>query len=162
MEKQKDLRRENIVLSDSLSRVRRSDVVRCGISESICKWTCRIGGHSSGFCSPGPDGGSDCICSDEDLDKYLCGGDVDPDIAGYTCAGFCQAKGKQSGNCNSVLNECICTSETLEFDHINCISNEVCSVYCQYKEKKPHGRCEGINKWECKCFSNTGLGDIID
>eukprot|EP00096_Caligus_rogercresseyi_P009624 TRINITY_DN3294_c0_g1_i1.p1 TRINITY_DN3294_c0_g1~~TRINITY_DN3294_c0_g1_i1.p1 ORF type:complete len:187 (+),score=4.85 TRINITY_DN3294_c0_g1_i1:87-647(+) len=147
--------------SSIVSRVKRSDVVRCGVSESICNWSCRLGGHSRGFCSPSPEG-SECICTGEAMDKFLCGGKVDPDIAGYTCAGFCQAMGRQSGHCNSVLSECICTQESLELNHIQCINNDICSTFCQYKEKKPYGRCEGINNWECNCYSDNGLRDILD
>ncbi|CAB4054709.1 unnamed protein product [Lepeophtheirus salmonis] len=147
----------SISLSTNLKRVKRNDLVRCGLTESVCKWTCRLGGHSGGFCSPDADGGSSCICSEEDLEKYVCGGDVGPEIAGYSCAGFCQAKGRQSGNCDLIKNECACTKEYLQLSHIKCINDEVCSVFCQYKERKANGRCEGPNKWDCKCYSMKEL-----
>ncbi len=48
-----------------------------------------------GYC----DRNNDCNCNQENLEKYVCGaGDLDKKTSGGLCNGWCQYKGKQSGN----------------------------------------------------------------
>ena len=58
------------------------------------------------------------------------------------------------GDCNLTKGECECTEEDLKGSHVRCINDAVCSVYCQFKEKKATGKCEGPNGWDCVCLSN--------
>lgn len=134
-----------------VARKKRSSV-SCKIHERVCKYWCRIAGHSSGTC----DIEDECLCSEEDLEKYIC----DPDEEGpgnktqhTLCAGWCQLKGKQSGDCDVNAKECVCTEETLAVKHAKCIDDTICSMWCQIKERKATGKCEGQHNWECVCKS---------
>jgi len=134
-----------------IARKKRSSI-SCNIHESMCKYWCRVAGHSSGTC----DIENECLCSEEDLEKYIC----DPDEEGpgektqhTLCAGWCQLKGKQSGDCDADAKECVCTAESLGASHAKCIDDTVCSMWCQIKERKATGKCEGVNNWDCICKS---------
>jgi len=124
----------------------------CKIHESVCKYWCRIAGHSTGSC----DIEGECLCSEEDLEKYIC----DPNEEGpgnktqhTLCAGWCQLKGKQSGDCDTNAKECVCTGAELGAKHAKCIDDTVCSMWCQIKERKATGKCEGEHNWDCVCKS---------
>jgi hypothetical protein len=73
--------------------VRRDDPIRCKLfSGFFCRWTCRSFGHSDGVCE-----NDECMCNEQKLEKYVCGGDVGNGTAHTLCAGWCQFKGRQSG-----------------------------------------------------------------
>jgi len=134
-----------------IARKKRSSIT-CKIHESVCKYWCRIAGHSSGSC----DIQGECLCSEEDLEKYIC----DPNEEGpgnktqhTLCAGWCQLKGKQSGDCDTKAKECVCTGAELGAKHAKCIDDTVCSMWCQIKERKATGKCEGEHNWDCVCKS---------
>jgi len=134
-----------------IARKKRSSI-SCKIHESVCKYWCRIAGHSSGSC----DIEGECLCSEEDLEKYIC----DPNDEGpgnktqhALCAGWCQLKGKQSGDCDTSAKECTCTEAELGAKHAKCIDDTVCSMWCQIKERKATGKCEGEHNWDCVCKS---------
>ena len=75
-------------------RRKRADTVRCvPFNGALCRWSCRAFGHSSGFC----DDDDECRCSEEELEKYVCGGNVGNSTADALCAGWCQFRGLQSG-----------------------------------------------------------------
>ena len=57
--------------------------------------------------------------------------------------------------------ECECVDTKLEGDHVKCVTDAICSVYCQFKEKKATGRCEGENGWDCVCVSNGETNETI-
>jgi len=134
-----------------IARKKRSSI-SCKIHQSVCKYWCRIAGHSSGTC----DIEGECLCSEEDLEKYIC----DPDEEGpgnktqhTLCAGWCQLKGQQSGDCDINAKECVCTEASLGARHAKCIDDTVCSMWCQVKERKATGKCEGEHNWDCVCKS---------
>lgn len=84
------------------NRVKRHDYVRCKLFDGVgCRWYCRaLTGQSGGSC----DENGDCNCSEEKLEKYVCGGDEVADNTGDAlCAGWCQAKGRQTGTNNNLL-----------------------------------------------------------
>lgn len=134
-----------------IARKKRSSL-SCKVHESVCKYWCRIAGHSNGHC----DIEDECLCSEENLEKYIC----DPNDEGpgnktqhTLCAGWCQLKGRQSGDCDINAKECVCTEKTLGVKHAKCIDDTICSMWCQIKERKATGKCEGEHNWECVCKS---------
>lgn len=141
------------LLSSSGSEIRRKreDSLRCRpFNGFFCRWSCRLLGHSDGFC----DEENECRCSEEGLEKYVCGGNVTETAANNLCAGWCQFRGLQTGDCNTEMGVCECTEgDKLSTRHIKCINEEVCSIYCQFREKKSSGICTGKNDWECVCLS---------
>jgi hypothetical protein len=68
---------------------------------------------------------------------------------------ICRSIGPILGDCDLSVKECVCTTEELETSNIKCISDDVCSIYCQLKEKKASGMCTGTNRWDCVCISNS-------
>eukprot|EP00095_Tigriopus_kingsejongensis_P011405 maker-scaffold508_size152036-snap-gene-0.17 protein:Tk11405 transcript:maker-scaffold508_size152036-snap-gene-0.17-mRNA-1 annotation:"hypothetical protein H257_02733" len=131
-------------------RRKREDRIRCRtFSGLFCRWSCRLLGHSGGSC----DADNECRCSEEDLDRYVCGGNVTETTANNLCAGWCQFRGLQTGDCDFTNGECQCTeNDKLATRHIKCINEEACSIYCQFKRKSA-GFCGGTNDWECICLS---------
>ncbi len=165
--------------SDIVTRSKRSDRVRCGWTNGfLCRWSCRAFGHSDGSC----DEQDECICSEEELERYVCRGDVSNRTADALCAGWCQFKGLQTGmslvtfsltyvcnivnvflgDCNLTLNECECSTDKLQESHAKCITDEVCAFYCQFKEKKANGKCVGKNGWDCVCYSSDNKNEVTN
>ena len=60
----------------------------------ICQTWCRISGHSDGTC----DEQEDCNCSTEPVDRHFCSDEYDAEEQHTICAGWCQFRGKQTGN----------------------------------------------------------------
>jgi len=140
------------------SLVKRSDTIRCRLFKGfLCKWSCRAAGHSDGFC----DEDKECRCSELPLENYVCAGEENSPgnkTADALCAGWCQFKGLQTGDCNYESKECACTEDDkLALSDLKCINDEVCSFYCQFKEKKATGSCGGKNDWDCICESGNDL-----
>ena len=49
------------------------------------------------------------------------------------------------GDCNS-SQECECVEKELEGDHLKCVSDAVCKMYCHFDKKAATGKCQGKNK----------------
>jgi len=200
-------------------RARRSDFLRCSISDYICKGWCRAAGHSDGTCNAD----DECLCSEQKLEKYVCSDQVSNATAHTLCAGWCQYKGLQTGNvldtgltypmlmseipwhypvlldawflvirgrtlhplishfsqfniktikhshlgdCNVDEGVCECSLAELKSGHVKCITDEICSMYCQFKQKKAGGTCQGQHGWDCVCKSaldgDSKLNEVKD
>lgn len=122
----------------------------------VCQVWCRISGHSDGVC----DDSEDCLCSGEDVEKHFCSDEHYTEDEQHTiCAGICQFKGKQTGDCNDDQ-ECICVEQELKGDHVKCVSDAVCKMYCQFDQKARTGKCGGDYGWDCVCSNNDEKNEI--
>lgn len=144
---------------EALRRVKRGDL-SCYIHDKACRGWCRLIGHSGGVCT----NENECMCSEEDLEKYVCSNEVKPKTQKKLCAGWCQIfRQKQTGNCDLEAKECMCDDTDLEISHSKCVSDFVCRMYCQAVERKATGKCTGENNWDCSCVSNPKVSaNIID
>ena len=64
-----------------------------------------------------------------------------------------------SGDCNDDQ-ECICVEQELKGDHVKCISDAVCKMYCQFDQKARTGKCGGDYGWDCVCSDNDEKNEI--
>ena len=64
-----------------------------------------------------------------------------------------------SGDCNDDQ-ECICVEQELKGDHVKCISDAVCKMYCQFDQKARTGKCGGDYGWDCVCTDNDEKNEI--
>lgn len=122
----------------------------------MCQIWCRISGHSNGVC----DETDDCLCSGESVEKHFCSDEhYNEDEQHTICAGFCQFKGKQTGDCND-NRECVCVEQDLEGEHVKCVSDAVCKMYCQFDKKTRTGQCGGDYGWDCICTNNDEKNEV--
>ena len=64
-----------------------------------------------------------------------------------------------SGDCNDDQ-ECICVEQELKGDHVKCVSDAVCKMYCQFDQKARTGKCGGDYGWDCVCSDNDEKNEI--
>jgi len=122
----------------------------------ICQMWCRISGHSDGTC----DEEEDCNCSTESVDRHFCSEEYDAEEQHTICAGWCQFRGQQTGDCNS-SQECECVEKELEGDHLKCVSDAVCKMYCHFDKKAATGKCQGAHGWDCVCYEDPEENQVI-
>jgi len=136
-------------------RIKREDRFRCQILEPSCQYYCQLILQSDGTC----DENDECICSGEHLEKHVCSDNVEKDVGKYLCAGYCQGQIKQSGECNYNTNECECTAEELELEHLQCLTPWICKFGCHIRGYKT-GQCAGKNNWDCLCVGKEKENEV--
>ena len=64
------------------------------------------------------------------------------------------------GDCNSDR-ECQCLEKELEGNHLKCVSDAVCKMYCHFDKKAATGKCQGQHGSDCVCYEDPEENQVI-